>query len=387
MRVFYAAGPGDIIKAHRLWAESKDDPDQVALTYSGQFESWCRAANADAYLISSNEKTSNLQDGRFTLEHLPKRPWGGGIGFHFSELLHGWRLYRRAAAFNSDIAFISSGSTHYFALLLMRISGIKIVPVLHNSLWPSGLKPQGGVDEIMMKLNAAMFRRAVATIGISPECLRQVEELTGGRYGRAIEMRPMFRREGFASMAPPPKTPPFLILYTGRITADKGVFDLVETARRVETAIPGMVRWEIFGDGPDIDELRRRALPSMSIKGHCGGDDIRSALGRSHAVIVPTTASFSEGLAKSAVEAILAGRPAIISSVTPAKDVLDDCCVVVAPGDIDGYVAAVLSFVQNTEIYESLRQNCLKHQDQFYDDSNGFAAAIDRALTPTSPTT
>ena len=37
LRIVYAAGPGDVVGTYRHWKEGRDDPSQVAITYSGQF--------------------------------------------------------------------------------------------------------------------------------------------------------------------------------------------------------------------------------------------------------------------------------------------------------------------------------------------------------------
>ena len=42
LRILYAAGPGDVIGTYRHWKEGRDDPSQIAITYSGQFYSLCK---------------------------------------------------------------------------------------------------------------------------------------------------------------------------------------------------------------------------------------------------------------------------------------------------------------------------------------------------------
>lgn len=34
-RVFYAAGPGNVIAAHQHWMRGASDPSEMSLTYSG----------------------------------------------------------------------------------------------------------------------------------------------------------------------------------------------------------------------------------------------------------------------------------------------------------------------------------------------------------------
>lgn len=71
LRILYTAGPGDVIGTYSHWVEKRDDPSQVAMTYSGQFYEVCRALDAQAYVIGSCGKKNFLRDGRFTIEHRP----------------------------------------------------------------------------------------------------------------------------------------------------------------------------------------------------------------------------------------------------------------------------------------------------------------------------
>src|SRR5436853_1931144 len=70
-RIFYAAGPGDVIETYRHWKSDEHDPSQVHLTYSGQFYDLCRGLDADAFVMSSNPRRQKLVDGKFRFEDRP----------------------------------------------------------------------------------------------------------------------------------------------------------------------------------------------------------------------------------------------------------------------------------------------------------------------------
>ena len=179
-RVFYAAGPGNVIQAHKHWMKGEQDPGQVSITYSSQFEEFCRDIGAEAYIVSYNDKKEILRDGPFTLEHRPKpRPGATGIRYHLAEALYGLGLLATAMRFRANAAVLASGSSHYFVTSLFRLVGIRVVTVLHTTLWPSGFPPTRLVPRLISRLDSLFFRWAsTATIGVSPECIRQVEQLT-----------------------------------------------------------------------------------------------------------------------------------------------------------------------------------------------------------------
>ena len=92
-RILYAAGPGDIIGTYRHWKAGRDDPSQVAITYSGQFYSLCRELGAQGLVISYCPRVEQLSDGEFRLEHRPVR-FGKGPGalYHLGQIWYGLRL-------------------------------------------------------------------------------------------------------------------------------------------------------------------------------------------------------------------------------------------------------------------------------------------------------
>ena len=51
-RIFHAAGPGNIIQAHKYWAKGQHFPGEVSITFSSQFEEFCKNIGAEAYLVS-----------------------------------------------------------------------------------------------------------------------------------------------------------------------------------------------------------------------------------------------------------------------------------------------------------------------------------------------
>lgn len=390
-RVFYAAGPGNVIQAHKHWMKGEQDPGQVSITYSSQFAEFCRDIGAEAYIVSYNAKKEIFRDGPFTLEHRPKpMPGATGIRYHIAEALYGLSLLATALRFRANAAVLASGSSHYFVTSLFRLVGIQVVTVLHTTLWPSGFPPTRLVPRLISRLDSLFFRWAsTATIGVSPECIRQVEQLTRGRHNPLYQIRSQFRPEYFESIPPPPHHDqrPFQIMFAGRINRDKGVFDILEMAQRVEAREPGRVRWEICGSGPDLEGLRRRhhemgLNPVVAVRGWTSPQDLRDVLAQSHASIVPTRSSFAEGMAKTVIEAVLSGRPVITNPVVPALEVLRPACVEARTGDVDSYVEAILRLINNPDYYRRLCEACPDLQRQFYDGEQGMRAVLRRVIGP-----
>jgi len=327
-RIFYAAGPGDVIRAHGHWMRNEPDPTQLPITYSSEFCDFCRDINAEAYIVSSHNEKHVFRDGPITLEHRPKpRPGAAGLAYHFHEILYAFRLLERAVRFRANWAVLHSGSTHLFVMPAFRLLGIRTVVMLHNTLWPSGFPPRRRVQRLIARINSMCFRwAATATVGVSPECIRQVKQLTRGRHNALYEIRPHYGRQTFETIPPPPpfdRDNPFKILWSGRMEGNKGPLDVLKIARQIEQRAPGRVRWHVIGTGPVVDQFQceRERLGLNSVVSYSTWKlptELREIIGITHATIVPTRSVFAEGLAKTAVESVLSGRPVITSRVVPA---------------------------------------------------------------------
>lgn len=386
-RVFYSSGPGNIIESHHCWKQNKYNPTEVSVTFSSQIQDFCKAIGANAYFVSTRSPKAKLADGEFILEHRPKRSHSGAR-FHVDEILYGLGLLATALRFRAQIALIDSGSTHYFVMALFRIAGIKVVPILHNTLWPTGFPPTRAIPRLVLRLDSLFFSWVpTALIAVSPECERQVDSVRGKKRYTVYQTRAQFDPNFFARIPPPPphERRPFQIMFIGRISRVKGVFDILEIAKRIEDKYPKLIQWEICGRGVDFEELtvRHRQLHLdgiVNLRGWTSLDDLVNVYTKSHASIVPTRSSFIEGLAMTAAEAILAGRPVVTNPVVPALEIMRSACSEAITNDTESHLQAVLKLATDAEFYRNAQAACVGYQHQFYDRNFGMAAVLKRAL-------
>ena len=387
-RIFYAAGPGNVISAHGHWLRGAYEPTEVSITFSSQIQDYCRATNSPACIVSYRSPPEHLKDGLFILEHRPKSmPGARGLKFHIAEALYACSLFGTAVKFKSTVAILDSGSSHFFMGWLFRLARIPVITVLHNTIWPSGFPPTRLIPKLIQRLDALFFRwGSSATIGVSPECVRQVDQLTKGHHGPLYEIRAQFLPERFEAIAPPPRFDgsSLRIMFIGRVDRIKGVFDILEMAKRLEEKFPGRIHWEICGTGPDFKLLAQKrgemALDNVDLLGWVSMEKLQEVYGRSHLSIVPTRSDFAEGLAMTAAEAILAGRPLITNPTVPALELLRPASLEGRTNDVDSYVEVIGRLVENPSNYTSLCAACAPLRAQFYDRSRGLTAVLSSVL-------
>jgi hypothetical protein len=116
-RIFYAAGPGDVIGTYRCWLEGRDDPSEVSATFSGQFLSVCKEIGAEAFIAVQRSGDRTIHRPGITIEEraTPYQKSRSAVLFHAGQVLSGLRLLWKAVKFRADVAVVIEG-THWFML-------------------------------------------------------------------------------------------------------------------------------------------------------------------------------------------------------------------------------------------------------------------------------
>lgn len=390
-RIVYAAGFGNVIGTFRRWLEGRDDPTEVAITYSEQFFDVCAGLNAEALVVASRlacYPRETLAAGGIRVVHRTNRwAYKSGLSYHFWQFWEGLRTLATVIAFRADVAVVSDGTCPWFMLRVLPWLGIAVIPTIH-CIFYTGDSPRGGmVNRIMRGLDKPFWRHSAACVlSVSRDITRQLATLSGGVHPPVFQFLPIYRERSFegASALPAQRTP-FRVLFAGRIERAKGVFGLLEVARRLQAEGRRQIEFELCGEGSALEELRGRVREAgiegaFRLHGQCDRPTMLEMFRRSHVVIVPTIGDAGEGLAKIVVEGILASRPVIASSVCPAIEYVQEAVVVVPADDIDRYRDAIVSLHEDAHLYERKRTACQHVQNQFYESSRGWGAALANAL-------
>jgi glycosyltransferase involved in cell wall biosynthesis len=180
-------------------------------------------------------------------------------------------------------------------------------------------------------LARAVLRRARLAICASNELAAAAEEL-GARGVRVIPSGV----DVPATVADPDEPPH--VLYAGRLSAEKGVLQLVEAARGLPLVVAG--------DGP----LRDRVPQALGWVPH---DELLGLYARATVVACP---SLREGFGVACAEAMAHGRPVVASAVGGLRDLVVDgeTGLLVPPGDVAALRAALERLLADAELRRRL---------------------------------
>ena len=387
LRIAYLSGPSEAENVFREWSENRVQ-NYFGTNYMKQFFQVCRELNADAYVITTvSSKYSVWHHDGLTIENRPLPSHLSGLMYHLAMV--GWfaRLAPTLVRFNPDALIATANQNYWFLLFYLRWFGIPIIPSFHCVLWPK-YAPVRRSWRVLLELNRLFILRHVkAALAASRDITQQLCTLVSKDDTEIEEHLPSYSESQFASI-PSPRTiprPPFRIFFAGRIEANKGIYDLVMIARRLNANRPRIFAFDICGDGDELNALRQLVMKSnlqdiVFCHGYLDSQHLSVVLGSSHAVIVPTTSRFEEGFNMVCAEAILAGRPVITSPVCPALEYIRAAAVEVPPDNIEEYCKAILKLYDDDEFYKQKQEACATLQGQFYDPKNSWAEKLKMLL-------
>jgi glycosyltransferase involved in cell wall biosynthesis len=391
MKIFVALGPGDIVAAHRAQIKGGPIASETSIIFSGQLLEFCRERGIETLALSHNRRVDSLRDGLLQIENRPRLLDGrGSVRYHLSMITYAMYLATRAFRFGPDLALVDSGSAHYFALALFRMFGIPVAINFHNTLWPNGFEPKRRLAQLIRALDAWFFRSiAAGAIGCSPECGKQVQQLSGPKLP-FLEYRTQFRNEEFNPRRGDHDRNPFRVIFIGRIERNKGALDVPAMAEKIRERSNIPILFEICGGGSALFELKqtvkeKRLADIVLVHGRLPRSELFQLYARANAVVVPTRSDFCEGLPAVCAEAVLFGLPIITSRLSNALPVLGAALLEVEPENIESYVNAIVKLTEDRTTYHRLSNACPALSRQFLDRSQSYPAAVDRLIARLFP--
>lgn len=155
-------------------------------------------------------------------------------------------------------------------------------------------------------------------------------------------------------------------VFVGRISKEKGVFDLV-AAWRIIVDLKREARLLVIGSGPDIHAVRRTVKElglerNVIVKGRCTDKEMYTLVKESKVFVFP---SMFEGWGLAVAEALACGLPVVCYDIPALREVFGKCRSVflVPPRDIEKFAVTVLEVLNTSETWKltEASKNYIKH--------------------------
>ena len=199
----------------------------------------------------------------------------------------------------------------------------RLVYTVHGfaHVWNSG-QPR---DRILERLERTLAPRTDALLFQSQEDLDRTREL--GYRSRLVYLGNGVQDEWFDIPAPGTPGRPLRVLFVGRLIREKGVLDLFSAVERVPQVSLTVCGAQLPTDRDGVEsELRERAARAplagrVSFTGFLGRDQMREQVAGADILVLP---SYREGVPRSLIEGMAAGRPAVATDVRGCRELVTE---------------------------------------------------------------
>ena len=388
LRIAYVSGPSEAARIHAEMLAGRP-PTYFGTNYMQKFLQFVTQLDARVLVETwHGDGPERIRRGRLSFNNDPPAR-GSGIRYHTNQLWKQTRLLARLMHYRPAVLILTGHQEFWWIYAPLRLFGTKFVATIHGLLWTPH-HPLKRHQKLYRWLNRAFaYPRLDAAVVTSHEIGKQLTQELGDRSGRVpiYHHLPSYDPSQFAGITPVEDlaAQPFRVFFSGRVEANKGVFDLVDVAEQLERQHPGEFRFEMCGDGSDLERLRKLVRAHgldavVTCHGYCEPQRMRETIGRCHIAVVPTRSEVPAGFEMTCAEAVLSGRPLIASAACPALYYLREASLEVAPDQVAQYRDAIVELRDNPALAHTLRQASAKLSAPFYDEAHSWDRAMRDAL-------
>ncbi|MFD2092767.1 glycosyltransferase [Blastococcus deserti] len=186
--------------------------------------------------------------------------------------------------------------------------------------WP----PRGRREKMVQKLEQRLAKRTDLMLFQSAEDLA---EASARAYGDPLVLLGNGVQDEWFGIPATERheNGPLRLVFVGRLVREKGILDLLEAIRDVEGVHLDLLGDALPSDRDGVaDEVRRIAAElgpgAVTVHGMVDSAGVRAALARAHGLCLP---SYREGVPRSVIEALAAGRPVVVSDIRGSRELVE----------------------------------------------------------------
>ncbi len=164
------------------------------------------------------------------------------------------------------------------------------------------------------------------------------------------------------------------LLYFGRLSREKGVFTAIEAMKDIDCEL------KIIGEGPLRDEIieriRESRLANVRVLGYKSGEELRSEIRDSLAVVVPS--EWYENNPRSVMEAFACGKPVIGARIGGIPELVVDgrTGYTFRPGDPDDLREKIRAILSDPEARVEMGKRARKVVEEEYSPEQHYKSLI-----------
>lgn len=318
-------------------------------------------------------------------------PGPAGAGALIGRVVAAVRVGARILAWRPDRVVCGCGREMlWVSVAAAKIRGVPVVVARHT-----GMPVRRGVSRLSYAIESYFLRRCHAVVAHGPflvDSMRQVGVDSKKVYEFDVDLR------GFASdtgSGPIPKCLAkfvsrfsLLVMYVGRMQADKGILDLLEAVARLRGSAVREVGLVYVGDGDDFERLRRAVAARemgdrVLLMGRIPHDVLSPVMRCATVIATPTRPPLQEGRCMVVAESFVVGVPVVAPAYAAFPYVVDHerNGLLFKPGSVDDLSRGIEQLAGDRSLVERLRNGALASGRKLLGSGgHDFAAAVQAAF-------
>ena len=288
-------------------------------------------------------------------------------------------LRRRLRKLQPEVVHANGLKAAIVSVLATSGTAVPVVWVRHDFSW-EGWRARA----LASRCRRVICVSDVLTRTFPPTMSRKIDVVHTGIPEIAVD-RPTARRHAVRIIGDQQANP--IVSLIGHLIPGKGHQELVEIAPALLRELPD-TRLLLIGDEPSdrfhayVERLHHRIdelgiVDAVIFLGH--RDDALTLIGASDVVVMPSVSMYkkieTEGLPLLGLEALAVGTPVVAYAVGGLPELLADCGSLVAPGDRQALLQAIVNVVRDRPTWERL-SNCGRMRARRSFDANDMARKL-----------
>jgi glycosyltransferase involved in cell wall biosynthesis len=272
----------------------------------------------------------------------------------------------------------------WICVLVAKLLRVPIVCSRH-----SGLLERKGLGRLLSGLDAASIRACDAVVCHGPFLAHQVQQL-GVPQSRIHQFDVDLRR--FVANVSAPAVDPFpgalVVMYVGRIQANKGVLDLLRAFQACVSAQPQLPACLVYvGTGRDDGPLREAVTSSgleqrVRLLGSVAHAQLPALMRQATVIAAPTQPELGEGRCMVVLEAMALGVPVVAPDFAAfpyaIRDEVDG--LLYPPGSVTALSDRLARVLSDAAVRQRLRRGAELAGQRLLVGRQGFAGAVEAAF-------
>jgi glycosyltransferase involved in cell wall biosynthesis len=223
-------------------------------------------------------------------------------------------------------------------------------------------------SNMYISIDSKVIGSADRVIAVSAACANELQEYYGVKDSEVIHNGVNTALFIPAGEEKEPTEP--YVLYTGRLSPEKGLFDLLESAKRVCGCMP-QIKYIIIGKGP-LETRLRKLVNTMNLNGNVsfkGYMDQKNLLKYYQNALLNVLTSYSEGFATTLLEAMSVGIPTVATNIPANSEAVVDneTGLLVPKNNPESLANAIMTLLKDEKLRKKMGHNARKRALEHFD--------------------